>query len=162
MQKLTVCSLAAFGTLLALGACHNRPGARHGRAADLDRDHDEHRVRDRDVDHDEHADERHDPDVGAGLSTNRAVHAIAKARCEREKRCENVGDGKNYISLDACKDKIEHEWAGDLNKYECPHGIVAAELEQCLTDVRAEECGNPFDTLSRIAQCDADDICDGD
>jgi len=132
MQKLTVCSLAALGTVLALGACHNRPGARH------------------------------DPDMGAGASTKHAVHAIAKARCEREKRCEHVGHDKEYSSLDACKDTIEHAWASDLNKYECPHGIVTAELEQCLTDVRDEECGNPLDTLSRIAQCDADDICDGD
>lgn len=159
MQKRMACSLATLGTVLALAACQNRPGARHGHSAELDRDHRHH---DRDVDHDEHADERHNPDVGAGVSTKRAVHAIAKARCERESRCENVGTDKSYPSLEGCRDKIEHEWAGDLNKYECPHGIVSAELEECLTDVRAEECGNPFDTLSRIAQCDADDICNRD
>lgn len=161
MHRLTVCSLTTFGSVLALGACHHHAGARHGRGADLDRDHDERQLRDGDADHDEHGAEGR-PDLGAGMSTRRAVHAIAKARCEREKRCENIGHDKNYGSLDACREKIEHEWAGDLNKYECPHGIVATELEQCLTDVRAEECGNPLDTLSRIAQCDADDICDGD
>ncbi|HEX5660260.1 MAG TPA: DUF6184 family natural product biosynthesis lipoprotein [Polyangiales bacterium] len=163
MQKLTVCSLIALSSALAVGACHNnRRGPRYA-----DRDHEaeeRHRghVHDGDKDHDEHNDEARDPDVGSGIATKRAVHAIAKARCEREKRCENVGGDKTYASLDACVAKIESEWAGDLNKYECPHGIVQTELDQCLADVRAEECGNPFDTLSRIAQCDADDICDGD
>ncbi|HEY6880673.1 MAG TPA: DUF6184 family natural product biosynthesis lipoprotein [Polyangiales bacterium] len=163
MQKLTVCSLAILGSALAIGACHNRPSARHA-----DRDHDgderveESHGRDRDLDHDEHSDEAHKPDVGSGLTTKRAVHAIAKARCEREQRCDNIGAGKTYASVGACEAKIDNEWAADLNKYECPHGIVESELEQCLAGVRGEECGNPFDTLSRIAQCDADDICDGD
>jgi hypothetical protein len=166
MQKLTVCSLVALSSVLAVGACHNNRRGPH--YADRDRDGDEHvderraHQVDGDRDHDEHSDESKDPDVGSGIATKRAVHAIAKARCEREGRCENVGADKNYASLDACVAKIEHEWAGDLNKYECPHGIVQSELDQCLADVRAEECGNPFDTLSRIAQCDADDICDGD
>jgi hypothetical protein len=62
----------------------------------------------------------------------------------------------------ACEEKIRADWAGDLNKYECPGGTVKAELDECLADVRSEDCGNPFDTLSRIAQCDASDICKGD
>ncbi len=153
MQKLTVGSLVVLGSVLAVGACHNRQGSRHAEG---------HRHHDRDHDHDEHNDEAHSPDVGSGISTKRAVHAIARARCEREKRCDNVGGGKAYASSDACEAKIEAEWAGDLNKYECPHGIVQAALDKCLGDVRAEECGNPVDTLSRIVSCDADDICDGD
>jgi hypothetical protein len=162
MQKLTVCSLATCGAVLVLGACHNRPGVRSQR--DRDGDHDEH-VDERnrgDLDHDEGHEERREPDMGAGRAANKAVDAIGKARCEREKRCENIGADKSYASMDACLDKIRSEWAVDLNRYECPHGIVTAQLDQCLAHVRAEECGNPLDTLSRIAQCDADDICDGD
>jgi hypothetical protein len=165
MQKLTVCSLAVLGSALALGACHNRRAPRY---VDRDRDGDERvdehpsRRGDGDSDHDEHNEEARKPELGSGIATRRAVHAIARARCERERRCDNVGAKKTYASLDACEAKIEGEWAADLNKYECPHGVVQSELDQCLADVRAEECGNPFDTLSRIAQCDADDICDGD
>jgi hypothetical protein len=170
MQKLTVCSLVALGSMLAVGACHNQRGARHAdRDRDRDRDGDE-RVeerhgrgdRDLDRDHDEHNDEAKSPELGSGMATKRAVKEIARARCDREKRCDNVGGKGDFASFDACQAKIESEWAGDLNKYECPHGVVQSELDQCLRDIRAEECGNPFDTLSRIAQCDADDICDGD
>jgi hypothetical protein len=162
MQKLTVCTLVAIGSALTIGACHNHHRPRTA-VADRDRDADERlRGRDRDVDHDEHADESHSPDVGSGLKAKHAVHAIAKARCERERRCENVGPDKSYVSMDACEAKIENEWGADLNKYECPRGIVQSALDNCIAHVRGEECGNPFDTLSRIAQCDADDICDGD
>jgi hypothetical protein len=160
MQNVTVGSLLGLSALLVtLGACHNRPGARHGRVADRDHNHDEHvAARDRDGDHDE----RHNPELGSGLSTNSAVRAIAKARCERETRCNNVGADKDYASAGACEEKIRADWAGDLNKYQCPGGTNKAELDECLAGVRSEDCGNPFDTLASIAQCDSSDICEGD
>ena len=152
MQKLTIGSALGLGAVLVtLGACHNRPGARHA--------HEGHHG-DRDADHDEHGDERKSPELGSGISTSHAVHAIAKARCEREQRCGNIGGDKTYASTGACEDKIKADWAGDLNKYECPKGIVKAELDQCLTEVRGEECSHPFDTLSRLVQCNSSDICD--
>lgn len=139
-------SLAA--SLLVVGACHNRPAPRHEHHGD----------RDRDVD--EHSEERRDPELGSGLSTGAAVRAIASARCDREQRCENVGADKKYLSESACREQVTNDWAVDLNKYECPRGIVQAELDECLRDVRAEDCGNPFDTLSRVVACNAADICD--
>jgi hypothetical protein len=150
MHKVTSLSGAILIAGLTLGACHHHRGAHHGRVADHDGDHDE------------HVDEHRDPELGSGMSTNSAVNAIARARCERERRCENVGADKSYASMGACEQKIRADWAPDLNKYECPRGTVKAELEECLNSVRAEDCGNPFDTLSRMAQCDAADICQGD
>ncbi|MDB4975622.1 MAG: hypothetical protein JWN48_3963 [Myxococcaceae bacterium] len=154
MQNVTVWSMTGLSAavLLTMGACHNRPGARHGHTGDLDRDRD----------HDEHGDERHEghSELGAGVKANHAVHAIAKARCEREEHCGNIGAGKSYTSMGACEEKIRADWAGDLNKYECPKGTNKEALDKCLGDVRTEECGNPFDTLSRVVSCSASDICD--
>jgi len=151
MQNVTVWSMAGMSAvLLTMGACHNRPGARNARG-DLDRDHDE------------HGDERHEgADLGSGMKAHHALHQISRARCEREEHCGNIGGGKDYASMGACEEKIRADWSGDLNKYECPHGIVKSALDKCLADVRTEECGNPFDTLSRVVSCNASDICDGD
>ena len=99
--------------LLALGACHPQRGAQH--------EHGE-----GEGDHDGRNDEHHEPELGAGVSTHMAVNAITRARCEREERCGNVGDGKSYASMDVCGDKIRADWSEDLNKYECPKGIVQA------------------------------------
>jgi hypothetical protein len=88
-----------------------------------------------------------------------AVRSIAEARCDREEKCGNIGDGQSYASRDACGDSVRGDWSDELNAYECPHGIVDTALEQCLTAIRNEECGAPFDTLQRITACASSDIC---
>jgi hypothetical protein len=105
---------------------------------------------------------RSDPELGSGMSTGMAVRSITSARCERESRCENVGSGKRWASMGECEEKTKADWRDDLNKYECPRGIVQVELDECLRDIREEGCGNPFDTIARAVQCNASDICDGD
>jgi hypothetical protein len=100
------------------------------------------------------------PDVRSPRGENvSAVRNIADARCEREQKCGNIGDGQSYSSADACGDAVRSEWSEDLNAYECPNGIVDSALEQCLVAIRNEECGAPFDTLQRITACSAGDIC---
>ncbi|MDB4986314.1 MAG: hypothetical protein JWN04_1492 [Myxococcaceae bacterium] len=152
MQNVTVWSMAGLSAvLMTMGACHHHAGARHG-DGDLDQHSEERRA---------HHEGRHgeSPELGSGMKTHHAVHAISKARCEREEHCGNIAAGKSYASMGACEEKIRADWAGDLNKYECPKGIVEAGLNKCLADVRSEECGNPFDTLSRVVSCNASDIC---
>lgn len=158
MRNATVWTMAGLSAVLALGACHNRPGTRHG-DGDLDRDHDE-----RGRDHDERGDEhvgRGDarPAGPEGVKAHKAVHAIAKARCDREQRCDNIGADKKFASEAACEESIRADWA-DLNKYECPRGIDQPALDQCLTDVRSEDCNSPLDTLARLTNCNVADICE--
>lgn len=88
-----------------------------------------------------------------------AVRSIADARCDREEKCGNIGDGQSYASRDACGDKIRSDWSDELNAYECPNGIVDAALDQCLSAIRNEDCGATFDTLQRITACTSGDIC---
>ncbi len=88
-----------------------------------------------------------------------ASEAIAQARCDREQRCGNIAPGKDYGSRDACVAAIRSEWKDELNVFECPGGIETSELEECLEEVRNEDCQNPFDTLGRIVACRSGDIC---
>ncbi|WP_437300276.1 DUF6184 family natural product biosynthesis lipoprotein [Sorangium sp. So ce327] len=81
------------------------------------------------------------------------------ARCEREARCNNIGQDREYSSKDACSNEIRSEWRDDLNFTECPGGIDAEELNECLEGIRNEECGNPFDTLGRVVACRSSDLC---
>jgi hypothetical protein len=87
------------------------------------------------------------------------VEGIATARCQREKRCKNIGKNKEYASLDACKSKIQDDWRGELNAYECPGGVDAKELAECVREIENENCKNPFDTLERVIACRSSDIC---
>jgi hypothetical protein len=151
LTAVVVCSAA----LSLVPACQRRGERAEARGA-----HDRDRDGDRDNDHDESHDEAHTSSVpGAGGETRSAVRNISDARCDREARCNNVGNDKKYASDEVCEDQIKSEWANDLNAYECPKGVVDGELEECLNAIRNEDCNSPFDTLGRISACTAGQIC---
>ena len=91
--------------------------------------------------------------------TRSAAEQIAAARCEREKECENVGPDRTYSSGPDCVARIQNDWKDELNARECPGGIDQHELDECVSQIRAEACGNPFDTLARITECTQSQIC---
>jgi len=93
------------------------------------------------------------------MAFNEALDGIASARCEREQRCNNVGSGKRYESLGACRAAVRASFADDLNPSDCRAGIDRSELRECLQEVRSESCGNPVDTLERVVACRTSDLC---
>lgn len=99
--------------------------------------------------------------ASAGIQTRSAAESIAESRCEREQHCDNIGDKKKYSSVSDCLTRIRADWKDDLNARECPGGVKRAQLDECLSKIRAEECNSPFDTLERVSECTAGQICDG-
>lgn len=95
----------------------------------------------------------------AASGTHSAQEQIASARCEREQTCGNIGDNKSYSSSQDCLARIRADWKDDLNARECPGGVNNHELNECLQQIRAEACGNPFDTLARVTECTQRQIC---
>jgi hypothetical protein len=96
--------------------------------------------------------------VGSGLTAD-TLNEIAGARCAREQTCGNIGTDEEYASLEACRAAITKEWAEEVNKYECPGGVVQKELNECLESIKREDCASPFDTLGRVVACRSGDIC---
>jgi uncharacterized protein DUF6184 len=88
-----------------------------------------------------------------------AIESLAEARCARESRCDNIGADKRYSSMEDCVARIREDWRADLDARACPSGINRPQLDECLNEVRAEECSSPFDTLERVAACTASQIC---
>ena len=88
-----------------------------------------------------------------------AAEQLARARCEREQQCGNIGVDETYSSSLDCVSRIQSDWKEDLNARQCPGGINQAQLSECLAQVRAEDCNNPFDTLARITECTQAQIC---
>jgi hypothetical protein len=95
----------------------------------------------------------------ATLETHSAAESIAEARCAREDRCTNVGAEKKFSSVQDCLARIREDWKDDLNARDCPGGANETQLNECLDAVRNEDCSSPFDTLSRVAECTAGQIC---
>lgn len=112
------------------------------------------------VPHDDHDTRVAAPGSGAVTTAfHDAVSNIASARCEREQRCNNVGAGKRYESLSACRTEVRASFSDDLNPSECRAGVDRGELRECLEEVRNENCGNPVDTLERVVACRTSDLC---
>ncbi|AUX23799.1 uncharacterized protein SOCEGT47_043290 [Sorangium cellulosum] len=95
----------------------------------------------------------------APVPVGSAVDSIVAARCDREARCNNIGADREYANRDACDSSVRSEWRDELTFGECPGGIDAKELNECLEAIRDEECGSPLDTLGRLAACRASDLC---
>jgi hypothetical protein len=87
------------------------------------------------------------------------VESIARARCDREFRCGNVADDKTFATTEQCLSSVASAWRDDLNRYECPGGIDQEELDECMREIRNEDCRNPFDSLERLVACRSSDIC---
>lgn len=92
-------------------------------------------------------------------ATRSAVRSIADARCEREQRCGNIGVDAKYEDERACLDRVRSDWADELSARECPAGVRRSELDECLEDIRGEECGSPLDSLQRMFSCGTAEIC---
>jgi hypothetical protein len=99
------------------------------------------------------------PALTPASRTRSAAEQIAESRCEREQQCGNIGNDQKYSSSQDCLARIQGDWKDDLNSRQCPGGINSKELNECLGQIRAEACENPFDTLARITECTAAQIC---
>jgi hypothetical protein len=97
-------------------------------------------------------------DVNA-LSNESAIARIVAARCARETACNNVGSDKHFTNHDTCARELRNKIGDDLKASECPRGIDAKELDECMEEIRTESCNNPIDTISRLAACRTSDMC---
>lgn len=98
------------------------------------------------------------PEV-ARTSTALAVSSIATARCDRELKCKNIGANKTYLSTDECVTKMQNDKRTAVNPQECPQGVSDKDLASCLKSIREEDCGNPLDSVSRLAACRSGALC---
>jgi len=92
-------------------------------------------------------------------STALAVSSVATARCDRELKCKNIGVNQKYLTTDECITKLQNDKRTSLNAQECPGGVSDSDLASCLKSIREEDCGNPLDSVSRLAACRVGALC---
>lgn len=91
------------------------------------------------------------PASGTVSARANAIHEISMARCERDERCNDIGAGKHYESLIACEDERDRE--ARQSARECKGGVDQDRVNECLSAIRAEQCGSPLDSLERLVAC---------
>ena len=88
-----------------------------------------------------------------------SVAKIARARCDREVRCGNVGPNEKFPTREDCVSRTESAKRGDLNSDECTLGVSQSGLVACLDAIREEDCGNPLDSIARLNACRTGNVC---
>jgi uncharacterized protein DUF6184 len=87
------------------------------------------------------------------------IQLISEARCDREVRCGGVGPDKTYETRDQCVADLKNDGYEDLDAKACPRGLDERQLDQCLSEIHAERCGAPLDTLERLVACRSAGLC---
>ena len=98
-------------------------------------------------------------DPATRTETMNAINDISAARCDREVRCGGVGPEETYETRDQCIVKLNQAGYDDLDADACPSGIDSNELGKCLSEINAERCGAPLDTLERLVVCRSAALC---
>lgn len=88
-----------------------------------------------------------------------AVDRITAARCAREVTCSNIGPDKHYPSNDKCVEEMKARLDRDLGPNDCPDGIDARQVDECLDAIRNESCSNPMSMVARLAECRTSSLC---
>ncbi len=161
-MKLAVRCFVPIACAVALFACNrdrdravDRERSDYGRTGELDRD------RSGKVTDDTRVGE---PTTITGanvgvVSNMSAIDRIVSSRCAREAACNNVGNDKKFATNDACAREIRSDMHEDLKASECPYGIDQKELNECLDEIRNENCNNPIEKIERVAACRTSDLC---
>jgi len=87
-----------------------------------------------------------------------AVTEIARARCERETACNNVGQGKDFDTGTTCMKELAYNVQGELRPEDCPN-VRKTELDQCVQEIRGVACANMIDSIERVATCKKAQLC---
>jgi len=87
------------------------------------------------------------------------IQLISEARCDREVRCGGVGPDATCTTRDQCVADLKNDGYDDLDAKACPKGLDERELDQCLSEIHAERCGAPLDTLERLVACRSASLC---
>jgi hypothetical protein len=88
-----------------------------------------------------------------------AVDRIVAARCAREVTCMNLGPDKHFATSDKCVGEVKQRMNAELSDDQCPDGIDAKAVDECLDAIRNESCSNPLATVERLSTCRVGNLC---
>ena len=93
------------------------------------------------------------------VESDRAVEKMAKANCDREQACANIGSGRRYQTRELCTGTFEREKFEELGFGKCLLGIDYLQLDLCMREISSENCNSPLDTLESLGACRSSKLC---
>jgi hypothetical protein len=154
-MKLIRAAVPLGVTVLALAACERREDRKTGETTTTSGEEKPSR---------EHVSERGGTTTTTGapvgaLPYDTASDRIVAARCDREVACNNIGPKKRFADRTVCTHELSVKLKDDLKPSECPSGVDAKNLDDCLNAIQKESCGNIIDTIARVGACNSSSLC---
>lgn len=88
-----------------------------------------------------------------------ATDKLSAGVCEREVRCNDVGQGRKFSDYDGCVSQYHRNTQQSLEAAGCSRAIDDGELDTCLRAIQDERCDRPLDTVGRLKACRAEALC---
>jgi len=82
---------------------------------------------------------------------------LARTRCRREMRCDHVGVGKSYSTMQQCEASLLNETQRELDA--CTNGINRDNLSRCMSAIDSQGCETAMDRLANYTECSGENIC---
>lgn len=95
------------------------------------------------------------PTTPVVVTNNSAVETVADTRCAREYACNNIGEALTWETSEECLRDERLSAFVAIRPSECPRGIDASALQDCLTAIESQQCG----ALGRPAACNKSEVC---
>ncbi len=94
-------------------------------------------------------------------TTAEAIAEISTARCDRDVYCGRIGPNQTYATRERCLAALNSSAYENLNTDACPGGIERGDLVTCLSEISAEPCEKPLDTIEHLTACESSTLCKG-
>lgn len=96
---------------------------------------------------------------GCGWSVGSAREAAAQKSCDFYKRCNDIGQGQTYATMDECMTKQRANWLDTWPTNSCEGKLSGANVDICLNAIEATQCNNVLDLLATASKCARDKVC---
>jgi hypothetical protein len=97
------------------------------------------------------------PAAGTVQAVDNATMEVANARCDREQRCNEIGESKKYSTREHCLTVMKKEATDDFS--DCRTGVDQEDLRECLTEIANQDCSGLFSGFDEFVSCGMDDLC---
>jgi uncharacterized protein DUF6184 len=88
-----------------------------------------------------------------------AANAIARARCDRQLRCDGIGPGRAHADEMSCMMDLADEGPDALDDDECHFGIDRPALFRCTAAIQQQSCEAAIDAYESLDVCSEHDVC---
>jgi hypothetical protein len=97
------------------------------------------------------------PAARTSPAAERAIEAIAAARCDHEQRCNAIGATAEYMTREHCMNVMRADGYDELGV--CGLGVRQEPIQGCLAVIAGQACGSALSRLERIPACRSNLLC---